>query len=227
MSLRDSQLTGRLRLRHLREVNEAIGEEMAEQRPRFQRLARKDSAPKVFSAFNLFPTPPDLADRVIELADIHYGQHVLEPSAGTGRLLDAIQRRFKHHVESGLVHHFSDLHIRVTAVEIDEAMCHHALTHQRFAVWVTATQADFLTWETTELFDRIVANPPFRRGVDVRHIEKMRTLLKPGGRLVAICANGSRRQRLFDEASQVIELPEGSFKSEGTNVSASIVVFNS
>lgn len=226
MSLRDSQLTGRLRLRHNREVNEAIGEEMAEQRGRFQRLAREDSAPKVFSSENLFPTPPDLADRVIELADIHYGQYVLEPSAGTGRLLDAIYRRFKHHVESGLVKRFSDLHIHVTAVEIDEPMWHH-LSDLQYAMWVTARNADFLTWQTNERFDRIVANPPFRLGADVRHIECMRSLLKPGGRLVSVCGTGSKRQRLFDEADQVIDLPDGSFKGEGTNVAASLVVFNS
>jgi tRNA G10 N-methylase Trm11 len=35
----------------------------------------------------LFPTPPELADRMVELADIRPGQQVLEPSAGTGRIM--------------------------------------------------------------------------------------------------------------------------------------------
>jgi len=40
----------------------------------------------------LFPTPPELADRMVALADIRPGQRVLEPSAGTGRIIDAIRR---------------------------------------------------------------------------------------------------------------------------------------
>ena len=226
MSLFDSQLTGRLRLRHLREVHEAKDEEMAEQRPRFHKLAREDSAPQVFSAFNLFPTPPALADKVIELADIHYGHHILEPSAGTGRLLDAIVRRFNHHVESGLVKRFSDLHIQVTAVEIDGPMWHH-LSDSPYAMWVTARNADFLTWETHERFDRIVMNPPFKMGRDIKHIRRAIQWLKPGGKLVAICANGPKQnEQLKPLAAHWEVLPEGSFKEAATNVSAALFVFD-
>ena len=56
-------------------------------------------------------------------------------------------------------------------------------------------------------------NPPFERGSDIRHIEHALTFLKPGGRLVAICANGPRqRERLQPMASEWIDLPAGSFK---------------
>jgi hypothetical protein len=48
---------------------------------------------QVVSAPQLFPTPPDLADRLIELADIRAGHTILEPSAGTGALLDALQHK--------------------------------------------------------------------------------------------------------------------------------------
>jgi hypothetical protein len=46
---------------------------------------------KVVSVPNLFPTPPELAARMVELAEIQDGQDVLEPSAGTGRIVDAIR----------------------------------------------------------------------------------------------------------------------------------------
>jgi hypothetical protein len=46
---------------------------------------------RVVSAPQLFPTPPDLAARVVALADIRPGQTVLEPSAGTGNLVRAIR----------------------------------------------------------------------------------------------------------------------------------------
>jgi hypothetical protein len=49
----------------------------------------------------------------------------------------------------------------------------------------------------------------------------------PGGRLVAVCANGPRqREELGEVCSRWIDLPHGSFKSEGTSVSTAIVVLD-
>jgi protein-L-isoaspartate O-methyltransferase len=74
-------------------------------------------------------------------------------------------------------------------------------------------------------FDRIVMNPPFADAADIRHILHARAKLKPGGRLVAICANGPRqRAALGPIADAWIDLPAGSFKESGTGVNAAIVV---
>jgi 16S rRNA G1207 methylase RsmC len=68
-------------------------------------------------------------------------------------------------------------------------------------------------------------NPPFANGQDIKHIEHALTLLKPGGRLVAICANGPRQQeRLLPMATKWKELPAGSFSDSGTEVNAAILV---
>jgi hypothetical protein len=70
-------------------------------------------------------------------------------------------------------------------------------------------------------------NPTFANGQDIRHIEHARGKLKPGGRLVAICANGPRqRERLQPLATDWIDLPAGSFSEQGTNVNAAIVVID-
>jgi hypothetical protein len=55
------------------------------------------------------------------------------------------------------------------------------------------------------------------------------TLIKPGGRIVAICANGPRQQAALKplaEGSKGLweELPEGTFA--GTGVRAVLAVFN-
>ena len=47
MNANDSRRTGLLRLRHLREVTEARGEEMEQQAKRFARLADPASKPRV------------------------------------------------------------------------------------------------------------------------------------------------------------------------------------
>jgi hypothetical protein len=163
---------------------------------------------KVVSAPQLFPTPPELAARVVELADIRPGQTVLEPSAGTGVLLDAIGTR------PGVV-----------AVEVN----HHLADTLRSRYPLAAVRcADFLSLNG-ELgqFDRIVMNPPFERGADIEHIRHACAKLKPGGRLVAICANGSRqREELGETCTHWIDLPPGSFKEQGTNVNTALVVID-
>ncbi len=164
---------------------------------------------KVVSVPQLFPTPPDLAARVVELAEIPEGAAVLEPSAGTGSLIDAIN------MASGTI----------TAVEIN-----HTLAEAIRARWnaVKVHCGDFLACNgELGTFDRVVMNPPFANGADIKHIEHARAKLKPGGRLVAICANGPRqREKLMPSTSDWIDLPAGSFADQGTNVNAAIAVFD-
>lgn len=163
---------------------------------------------KVVSAPQLFPTPPELARRVVELADIRPGHAVLEPSAGTGALLAAMPNIRP----GGTVH---AVEINRTLADglreiVDEVHC-----------------ADFLELNgQLGMFDRIVMNPPFADGADIRHIEHALEMLQPGGKLVAICANGPRqRAKLMERASEWYDLPAGSFQSAGTGVNTALVLF--
>ena len=167
---------------------------------------------QVVSAPQLFPTPPELAERVVELADIQPGHNVLEPSAGTGNLVRAMW----------------DMGANLYAVEISHALCSGLRKMVDRRELVDIWEADFLSLngELGE-FDRIVMNPPFSGGVDVDHIRHALGKLKPDGRLVAICANGPQQRSAFLEAaSEWHDLPAGSFRSEGTKVAAAICVFN-
>lgn len=158
---------------------------------------------KVVTANQLFPTPHDLAQRVVELADIQDGMSVLEPSAGTGALLNAITTR-------------PDV---VTAVEISSTLADRLRETQnsKTVVWC----CDFLEAGqiTPGSYDRVIMNPPFENGADIKHILHARKFLRPGGRLVAICANGPRQNdKLQPLADSWEELPAGTF--EGTQVRA-------
>lgn len=154
---------------------------------------------KVVVAPQLFPTPADLARRMVELAGVESGHRILEPSAGTGNILAELP---------------GDT-VRV-AVEINSELAGRTILHQMADVHCK----DFLTCNG-ELgkFDRIIMNPPFVNGSDVIHILKARTMLKPSGRLVAICAGGPRQEKILQPLCDSWErLPEGTFKEQGTNV---------
>jgi hypothetical protein len=74
-------------------------------------------------------------------------------------------------------------------------------------------------------FDRIVMNPPFQNGQDILHIKHAMAFLRPGGKLVALCANGPRqREQLQPLASHWEDLPAGSFATQGTNVNVALLV---
>lgn len=208
--MRESQLRGRLRLRHLLEVTEAVGEEMAEERPRFEKLADPESKPRAISSFNLFQTPEALADRVAQMLPLT--GRVLEPSAGLGRLYRAIRRLSA---------------CPVTLVEISPDCCGEL--YREIDENTTLIQEDFLSCDQARIgtFDGILMNPPFKMGRDIKHIEHALTFLNPGGRLVSLCYNGPHQQKkLRDRADEWIELPAGSFKESYTNVSAAIVIFD-
>lgn len=179
-----------------------------EARDRAQQLRQAlKSGVQVVSAPQLFPTPPDLAARMVEEADIQPGMRVMEPSAGTGRLLDAI-------AQDGAAG-------EVVAVEISPALAGRLDATSRAVVC-----GDFLrcTPETIGLFDRIVMNPPFGGAQDIQHIRHALLFLKPGGRLVALCAAGPRQRAAFEHLGYWEILPPNTFVSEGTGVNAALLV---
>jgi protein-L-isoaspartate O-methyltransferase len=186
---------------------------------------------QVVSAPQLFPTPPELAARMVELAGIEAGMRVLEPSAGTGALLGAMGGRpWGEDLDPDRVH----------AIEIHRGLC------ERLRVDFPLTEAhsaDFLSIEGPGAFvggepredaaplgqfDRIIMNPPFGGGADIQHISHALKFLKPGGRLVALCANGPRQN---DKLRPLVEacggdwevLPADSFNAEGTGVSVALI----
>jgi phospholipid N-methyltransferase len=167
---------------------------------------------KVAVAPQLFPTPPGLAVRMVELAGIEAGDRVLEPSAGTGNLARAIRNAVP------------DAHLDL--IEIDPRLC-SILQASGFEV----SCSDFLAAsmpicpDSEGGHDRVLMNPPFSKGQDVAHILHALKFLKPGGRLVALCANGPRQQaELRPLATTWEELPEGTFADQGTSVRAVLMM---
>lgn len=114
---------------------------------------------------DFFPTPPPLALRMVQLANIKPGEQVLEPSAGKGDIADAIR------AGGG----------RVDVVELSNTLRKvlEAKGHELVGT-------DFEAFESHEQYDAIVMNPPWSGGADVRHVMRAYAMLKPGGRLVAL-----------------------------------------
>lgn len=162
--------------------------------------------------YQFFETPQAIADRIAVQAEIRNEHSVLEPSAGRGRIVDAIRRQAS---------------ARVTAVELDPKHCDFLRERKTCSVH----ECDFLSFDE-HTFDRIVANPPFSGQQDVKHILHMYDLLNAGGILVSIGSasitfRNDRKTKelreLISRCGSIEELPPLSFRESGTNVSTCIV----
>lgn len=161
-----------------------------------------------------YPTPEAVGRMVIEQADISPGMTVLEPSAGTGNLASLA-------VEAGA---------HVDCIELQPAFAEQlkdsGLYHN---VWC----CDFVKRSVVPIYDRIIMNPPFEKGADMKHVETALWHLKPGGILVAIMSSmaGKRQSRADKAFAEVLEhrgatrteLPRDAFREMGTSVAADIV----
>jgi len=166
--------------------------------------------------FGFFPTPPEVVDRLIELADLKPGMHVLEPSAGRGAIVERLLAKG----------------CKVWAIEAMPV--NETFLRDRFRI--TVTSGDFLETSVNrldELVDAVVMNPPFSKHQDIAHVMHATHFLKPGGRLVAVMSasvayNSDKYSKQFRDYvadhGELIHLPAGSFKASGTNVNTVVAV---
>lgn len=200
------------RLRALQVDTLLAGVDMDAMRPRFERLAKRHengTAPRAVSAFQLFQTPPEIAARLAAALELEPGARILEPSAGLGRILDALEPYAP---------------AEIVAVEMAADCAGELFRQERERVAIK--QRDFLTTTPAEfgLFDAVAMNPPFKMRSDIRHIEHARKFLKPGGRLAALCLSGPRQfAALRPLAATWEDLPSSTFAKEGTRVFTSLL----
>lgn len=168
--------------------------------------------------FQFFATPDRIADKMVRLANITKGQTILEPSAGQGAIIQAIQR----------------------AVDTNVYCCELMPLNQTFLNRITGAMivgTDFLEYEPLVYgYDRIIANPPFTKNQDIDHVRHMYHCLKPGGRLVSVMGTswqmGSQKKQeqfrdwIYEVGANVIDIEQGAFKESGTMVKTVIVVIN-
>lgn len=153
--------------------------------------------------YNFFETPEPLAKRLIELAGVSGGT-TLEPSAGRGAIAKFM---------------------RCDCIELEEGNRKY-LKENGFNI----VGDDFLQFQKN--YDYIIANPPFQKQQDIEHVTHMIELAR--NRVVSVMSASvlfrtNRKTLEFRELvksrrGEITPLPEGSFRSSGTNVNTCVVV---
>ena len=161
-----------------------------------------------------FPTPKEIVEIMIELADIKDWDYILEPSAWTWSILEWIVNTWKD--------------VKIRAVEYN--YWNYEILRDRFADYANITCEDFMRLEDKRWFDKIIMNPPFENRQDQIHIMRAWNMLKDWGILVAIASNVIRYRtdyasfKHFVESNWYIQtLPDNSFRHSWTDVNTSLI----
>jgi methylase of polypeptide subunit release factors len=146
-----------------------------------------------------FPTPRTICEHMVKLAMLRERMHVLEPSAGKGSICEAIEKEARVHLD----------------------VCEIQLTLARILKLKGFNVIAANCFDVREQYDRILLNPPFGRGEEVKHIRHAYECLLPGGRIVAIAPESItfRREPIYREFREWLldkcffneALPDGSF----------------
>ena len=155
--------------------------------------------------FQFFPTPREVAEYLVELAELKETDTVIEPSAWEWHIAECIKMPL------------------LTTVELDFSKCEILVKK-----WFTPINCDFLQFKW-EWWDKIIMNPPFSKSQDVKHILHAYNMLEKWWILVSVASSSitTRSGSLYDELRslnpEIIQLPEWSFKESGTMVNTVII----
>jgi hypothetical protein len=167
--------------------------------------------------FQFFATPEKLADELVYLADLKNHDTILEPSAGQGAIIKAINK--------------------VCDVKVDcfELMNVNTILLNKTGLNFNLIGEDFFK-HNGKTYSKIIANPPFTKNQDIDHLKEMYECLSRGGRIVCITSeswvDGSQKKQVdFKEwlekvEAEILDIEKGSFKESGTMVGGKIVVIN-
>jgi Dimethyladenosine transferase (rRNA methylation) len=167
--------------------------------------------------FQFFGTPDKLADELAMYADLQNSDTILEPSAGQGAIIKAINK---------ICDAVPDCY---ELMDVNISVLHKSNLIYSFI------GADFLK-NKGKLYSKIIANPPFTKNQDIDHLKEMYKCLSIGGRLVCVTSEswvigGQKKQIEFRSwlnsiDAEVIDIQRGAFKESGTMVGGKIVIIN-
>jgi len=166
-----------------------------------------------------YPTPAAVAEGITkDLYWLDSSHRVLEPSAGDGRIVEALLK----HTEA-----------QIDAVEVHPGRCQAIPQDRR----VHVTEANFFHMFPVEKYDFVVMNPPFYGTHWMEHVIHAFKFLKPGGTLKAILPvtaelGESRKHKAFRKWAaqhtrygnrEIRDLPAESFAASGTRINTVVL----
>ena len=130
---------------------------------------------------DFYPTPNNLIKKMLEKIKIEELYYILEPSAGSGTIIDYYKEYYKSHNRR---YRRNDIdvndYVKFDAIEIDDN-----LTSMLRGKNINVVDRDFLTFEPSRFYDLIIANYPFSQGCE-HALKSIKIQERIGGQLLFI-----------------------------------------
>lgn len=145
-----------------------------------------------------YPTPPELAEKLVALIDNDVKGLILEPSAGTGNLADAF---VKSRSRGWGKFDSRDVH----CIEISPERAAVLRDKDYSVIW-----DDFMTFTPLTPYSAVIMNPPFHDGA--KHFLKALKILAPDGEIACLLNAETIRNPFSNERKDLIRQLEESEK---------------
>ena len=126
---------------------------------------------------DLYPTPKNIIDKMLCDLDFTMIKSILEPSAGTGNIVEVLKKK-----EEISTRYYKKVSFDIDCIEVDQNL-QHILKGKNFRV----VYNDFLTYNTMKEYDAIIMNPPFSNGC--KHLLKALEMQQRNGGAVVCLLN--------------------------------------
>lgn len=124
---------------------------------------------------NFYPTPEHLINKMLMDVDFKMIQTILEPSAGKGNIIEAIQKK-----ETMYSSYNNNFHFDIDCIEVDQNL--QAILKSKN---MRVVYNDFLTYDTLKEYNLIIMNPPFSDGC--KHLLKaLEMQSRNGGAIICL-----------------------------------------
>jgi hypothetical protein len=123
---------------------------------------------------DFYPTPIKLIIKMLSFIDFRTIRTVLEPSAGSGNIVEEVMKKFKTYNNR-----YDNKKFDIDCLENDSNLT-AILKSKNYRV----VGDDFLNYFTYKRYDLIIANPPYSNGD--KHLLKMIELQQNGGKIVCL-----------------------------------------
>lgn len=175
---------------------------------------------------DFYPTPEPLGQKMVEWADMRYGEHALEPSAGMGAIAMWVPNTNS-----------------ITAIEPSFDL-YSKLTARAGGSTQRVINGNFEDLAAQNKYETIVMNPPFGQAgsTAMQHVKKAFSHLREGGRMVAIVPVGNMDKLMANWLNETddkgnlvngnakfvatIQLPSSTFAQAGTSVNTRVVIID-
>lgn len=151
---------------------------------------------------DFYPTPRKIIDKMLTSIDFKRIHTILEPSAGSGNIVDVLQEK-----QGSYCGCWSKISLDIDCIEADQNL-RHILKGKGYRV----VYNDFLTYDTMKEYDIVIMNPPFSNGC--KHLLKALEMQERNGGMIVCLLNAETLKDTYSKERKDLKRKLADYNAE-------------